>query len=227
MRFCVAQGLAACCPSAPAAICISTNNVAMPRAPLATGGTAAAGGSRAVHLGQQRLSSLRTAAATSSQTPCSSAARSGGKGAANGSSNGSGNNADGGGPVAAESRRSGSGGGGGRVTARLPRIPPLPYWCDGVAVVGLPGDELVFCFQTPTQASATARRQLRPEARYGASAGWWAGRPCTCLRLAGDKDSVPSGGLPALARRPNGGHSDGRPRSPAMLLCSQARCPVG
>jgi hypothetical protein len=37
-------------------------------------------------------------------------------------------------------------------------------------VVGLPYDELVFCFQTPAQASATKRRQVRPEAAYGGQA---------------------------------------------------------
>lgn len=70
------------------------------------------------------------------------------------------------------------------VPARQPCIPPLPYWCDGVAVVGLPDEQLVFCFQTPTQASATARRKLRPEARYGDAAG--GSRPLlrVCLRSA-------------------------------------------
>ncbi|KAL4426701.1 hypothetical protein ABPG77_004757 [Micractinium sp. CCAP 211/92] len=72
--------------------------------------------------------------------------------------------------AACESSSSSSSSSSSGVPARPPRIPPLPYWCDGVAVVGLPDDQLVFCFQTPTQASATARRQLRPEAPYGASA---------------------------------------------------------
>ena len=53
---------------------------------------------------------------------------------------------------------------------REPCLPPLPYWCGGVAVVGLPDDQLVFCFQDPTQAAATARQKLHPEAAYGAAA---------------------------------------------------------
>ena len=52
---------------------------------------------------------------------------------------------------------------------RQRRIPPLPYWCEAVAVVGLPHGQLVFCFLTSAQASA-ARRQLQPEAAYGSAA---------------------------------------------------------
>lgn len=51
-----------------------------------------------------------------------------------------------------------------------PRIPPLPYWVGGVAVVGLPSDQLVFCFRSPAELAALKRQQLRPEACYGAGA---------------------------------------------------------
>ncbi|KAL4458723.1 hypothetical protein ABPG75_013588 [Micractinium tetrahymenae] len=164
MRFSVAQGLPAgggACT--PASFCSPTTAAVLPRAPLAARGAAATCGPRPVCQAQQQLSRrVRAAATTNSQAPSENASsrKSAGSGSSSGS-NGSGSSATDGG------RRSESSSG---VPTRMPRIPPLPYWCDGVAVVGLPDDQLVFCFQTPTQASATARRQLRPEARYGAGA---------------------------------------------------------
>lgn len=53
---------------------------------------------------------------------------------------------------------------------REPCLPPLPFWAAGVSVVGLPGDQLVFSFLTPSEAAAAARRQLRPEQPYGPAA---------------------------------------------------------
>lgn len=170
MRVYVAQGQVASFSSIPASHLSHTYAVVVQRAPPATGSAAATGG----HTWQSRLaclrgSRLRSAAATSSQAPSKGPVRKGEKSAGNGSSNGSCNN--GAGRASAESSSSG-------VPARPPRIPPLPYWCDGVAVIGLPDNQLVFCFQTPTQASATARRQLRPEAPYGAQAGRLSEPPC-------------------------------------------------
>lgn len=51
-----------------------------------------------------------------------------------------------------------------------PRIPPLPYWCSGVAVVGLPDGQTAFSFLTDSETAAARRSQLRPEARFGSGA---------------------------------------------------------
>lgn len=64
-----------------------------------------------------------------------------------------------------------------RQRERQQAISPLPYWCEAVTVVGLPKDEIVFCFHTFTEAAATARRELRPEGWYGATAVKLAGMP--------------------------------------------------
>ncbi len=82
----------------------------------------------------------------------------------NGNGSSGGGSSDGS-PAAGSSAGNGRGG-----RRREPCLPPLPFWVAGVSVVGLPDDQLVFSFLTPSETAAAARRQLRPEAPYGPSA---------------------------------------------------------
>lgn len=54
--------------------------------------------------------------------------------------------------------------------ARMPRVPPLPYWCSSVAVVGLPDGAIAFSFLLTEGEAAEARRGLLRTERFGGGA---------------------------------------------------------
>ena len=137
---------------------------------------------RAPRLRRARSNALVRSAAAGSAADGRQASTASAVGADSNSSSSSSNNGS------SSSSRSGSGSGGSRRSSssgtaatngsgqgsgtrrREPCLPPLPFWAAGVSVVGLPGDQLVFSFLTPSEAAAAARRQLRPELPYGPAA---------------------------------------------------------
>ena len=117
-----------------------------------------------MQLGRRRLEALRAAAGGDRHASSTDADACSGDDAG---SSGNGSGGDGSGGASGSGVQPGNGAGGRR---REPCIPPLPHWAEAVSVVGLPGDQLVFRFHTPTEAAAVGRRQLRPEEPYGAAA---------------------------------------------------------